>query len=418
MVKRKDVEKMRYRPRVLILSCGTGEGHNSAAKAIEANLKEKDVFCEVKDVLSFRSEKAGGRAAGVYNTVIKKAPKLFGAVYTLGRLYDNLRLPSPIYKLNSAYAEKLYAYITVCGFQCIVCTHLFAMEAMTAVRRSFYLTARCYGVLTDYTMHPFIKDSDLDGYFVPNEQTRRQFVRKGFAKEKVFPTGIPVHPKFVCKTSKQEARERLNIPREKKVVAVMTGGAGCGRIVSLCKELASDTDGSHLIFVFTGRNGKLKQKLDGRFAHDRRFRTVAFTPDIGYYLNAADVVISKSGGLSSTEIAVMNVPLVHLKAIPGLETANLKYFSDNGLSFRADNVKAAVAGADRLLSDRALAEEMMEKQRRYIKAGATESLVGKITEEIERAESAYTELAENGQIAVGQYPVFSDEPEAVGAQTV
>ncbi len=97
--------------KILILSCGTGEGHNSAAKAVYDNLKGKNTECEIRDVLSFKSERAARRAAEVYSAVIKRAPLLFGAAYALGGLYDRAGLPSPIYYSNAKYAEKLCGYI-------------------------------------------------------------------------------------------------------------------------------------------------------------------------------------------------------------------------------------------------------------------------------------------------------------------
>ena len=92
--------------KILILSCNTGEGHNSAAKAIEASLIAKNITCEIKDVLTFKSEKASKRISGLYNTVIKKVPDLFWVAFTLGKAYDNLRLPSPIYTANAKSTDN------------------------------------------------------------------------------------------------------------------------------------------------------------------------------------------------------------------------------------------------------------------------------------------------------------------------
>lgn len=397
--------------KVLILSCSTGEGHNSAAKAIEASLNAKNITCEVKDVLTFKSEKSSNRIAGLYNTLIKKAPTLFGLVYTLGKFYDDLRLPSPVYKANAEYADKLYKYITENGYDRVICTHLFAMQAMTAIRRKFYLSARCYGVMTDYTIHPFIKDSDLDGYFVPNETVAKQFLEKGFSQDKVIITGIPVHPKFNENISKREARAKLSLPSDKKVVAIMTGGAGCGKIVSLCIKLNKAFGENNLFVVLTGRNDRLKAKLDGMFKNNAKLQTVAFTSNVHLYLKAADCVLSKSGGLSSTEVAVANAPLVHLKAIPGLETANLKYFSRNGLSLRANTLRKAVKQTRQILSDN-FCEAMLKIQRYYIKANAVERITEKITEGI-RSGSSFMGVVHNGRFYCGEYDVLQDRPQAV-----
>lgn len=398
--------------KVLILSCGTGEGHNSAAKAIEASLSEKKIWSETKDVLTFKDETTSRNVAALYNTVIKKIPYFFGFVYTLGKIYDNTRLPSPIYKANASYADKLHTYIEEQGYSCIICTHLFAMQAMTAVRKKFYLSARCYGVMTDYTIHPFIKDSDLDGYFLPCEQVAAQFMEKGFPKEKLFITGIPVHPKFIRHISKAEAREYLNLPGDKKIIAVMTGGAGCGKVFKLCKRLNRVLNDDHLIVVCSGRNKPLKAKLDKAFAFNSKFRILAFISDIDIYMKAADVILSKSGGLSSTEIAICNVPLVHLKAVPGLETANLNYFSKNGLSLRADTIRGTVIQTKRLLSDEKSARAMCAMQKSMISAKAVENLTEKITGEM-KYENSFMDNFYSGRISVGEHTVQSDATQVV-----
>lgn len=400
--------------KILILSCNTGEGHNSAAKALQANLTEKGVPCELKDVLTFKSKSSSERISHLYNTAIKKVPTLFGIVFTLGKWYDDLRLHSPIYKSNAKYADKLYHYIVENGFNRIVCTHLFAMQAMTAVRRKYHLSAICYGVMTDYIIHPFMKDSDLDGYFVPNETVKEQFIKKGFSEDKLFITGIPVHPKFNQNISKFEAREYLKLSQDKKIVLIMTGGAGCGKVIKLCKKLDKAFDEDKRFIILTGRNEKLKENLDSLFENNEKFQTVAFTPNVHLYIKAADCVLSKSGGLSSTEIAVSNVPLIHLKAIPGLETVNLKYFSGNGLSLRTDTVNRAVNHLRTLLSEDSCEKALCAIQKFCIKADATERITEKLTEGINN-EHAYWGTSYLGWLFIGQRDVLQDNSEAIPA---
>ncbi len=350
----------------------------------------------------------------MYNAVIKKAPALFGAVYTLGRVYDNLRLPSPIYSANAKYADGLYSYIRQNGFNCVICTHLFAMSAMTEVKRKYILSSvKGYGIMTDYTMHPFIKDSDLDGYFVPNATVAEQFVKKGFPREKLFVTGIPVRPEFNLRISKQDARISLNLPLDKKIIVIASGGAGCGKIIKLSKRMNKAFDERYLFLVLTCRNDKLKEKLDGIFKDNAKFRSAPFTADVHSYLKAADCVLSKPGGLSSTEIAVTNVPLVHLKAIPGPETANLKYFSGNGLSLRADTVKKAVENTVQLLNDESYCKIICKLQKFTVRADAAERIVKKITETI-KDDYNFMAAVYNGRICFGERDVLRDYPETVG----
>ncbi len=361
----------------LILTCGTGEGHNSAAYAVLNELNERGHGAEVRDVLSFRSERARKRVTGGYSAMIRRTPRLFGLIYRLGDLYDRSGLPSPIYAFNASYGEAVARYIRERAIGCVICTHLFAMETMTAVRRELGVPA--YGVLTDYTDIPFYKDTSLDGYFAPTPAVKEELVRRGLDSRKIFVTGIPVHAKFTAAMTKAEARGELGIPAGEKVAAVLTGGAGCGKIVKLCRHL-SRLNGV-TAYVFTGRNEKLRRRIGRKFPEEH-IRAVPFTPDVDVYLKAADVALSKAGGLSSTEIAVCNVPLVHLRSIPGVESANVKFFTENRLSVHARTMRRAADWTERLLSDGTLAEEMAAAQRKTINANAARDLVDTVLEDM------------------------------------
>lgn len=398
--------------KILILSCSTGEGHNSAARALEAELCGRNICCEVKDTLSFKGEGAQGRAGSLYSAVITRFPWLFGLVCGIGRLYDDLRLPSPVYAMNASYADSLYDYIRQNKFNCVICTHLFAMEAMTAVREREKI--RCYGVLTDYTAIPFYKDTELDGYFVSDGHVKEMLVKKGIGADKVHCTGIPVHPRFNAVYDRAELRERLGIPADKKLIAVMTGGAGCGKIVKLCRRLDRAADENHIIEVFYGRNKKLGLKLVSEFGGNRKFRLIPFTDDIDLHVKCADIAITKPGGLSSTELAVCNIPIVHLHSVPGVETANLAYFSANGLSLGSRTVAGAVNNTLALLGDVGSAAAMRKIQGFYINGHAASAVIVKIEEE-KASERIFMATVHNGRISFGQRDVLQNYTEACDA---
>ena len=364
--------------KVLILTCSTGEGHNSAARAIATVLEKRGIPCEMADPVAFQSDRMKRMVSGLYNSTIKKAPRVFGAVYKLGDLYCSAKLPSPVYWANAHYSEALKDYILENGFDTVICTHLYGMEAMTALRKRDGFMLPCYGVLTDYTCIPFIEETDLTGFFVPCQETRDYLISKGFPGEKLFVTGIPVDDSFRLHPGRQEAREALGIGMDRKVCLVMTGGVGCDNMQSLCRRMLEHMDMQSLLIVLTGRNEEMKQALDQTYAGDPRLMTVSFTREVPTYMSAADVMLSKPGGLSSTEAAVANVPLVHIHAIPGCETCNARFFADHGMSFSAENERDAVSCANNILNDPALAAEMVRQQRTWIRPDAASAIVEKV----------------------------------------
>ncbi len=361
--------------KILVLSSSTGEGHNSAAKAVMEALSMHGAECELIDPLAFKSEGVMKKLASIYNNMISKVPKMFGFIYKIGAFYEFLRLPSPVAWANSTYAGKLAEYIKAHGFDAVVGTHIFSMQAMLAVKKKYGVTIPTYTVMTDYVPIPFYKDlREHEGHFVPTKETKESLIKKGFSEQSIFISGIPVSPKFTVDTPKADLRQNLGIDDDTRVISALSGGAGCGNMVKLCKMLDKDTSEKHIIFVFPGKNPKLKDKLLAAFKDSANIKVVDFTPDINLYIKASDVVLSKPGGLSSTEIAVAGVPLVHLKAIPGCETYNVRYFGENGLSIPTKNFKEATAVTALLLKDSDKAEEMVKKQRELIKRDAQEKI--------------------------------------------
>lgn len=365
--------------KVLILSCGTGEGHNSAAYAIAEALTKQKIEYELVDPIAFKSEKAKRMVSATYNNMIKKIPAAFSAIYKVGDLYSSTKLTSPVFFANSLYAGNLKTYITEHGFDAVVCTHLFAMESMTAVRNKTECRVPCYGVLTDYTCIPFFAETKIDGYFIPHEDLCEEMVEKGLPADKLICSGIPVGERFRTHTDKETARGELAIPPSKAMILIMSGGVGCGPVLELCDELIRQDSGDCMAYVLVGRNRELKEKMDERYAEDDRIQTVAFTEKVNLYMNAADVMISKPGGLSSTEAAVANVPLVQMLAFSGCESKNMEFFTARGMSVRADSAREAIAASRELIRDREKAERMRAMQQKYICPDAADRIVSRIT---------------------------------------
>ena len=240
--------------KILILSCNTGEGHHSAAKAIMDAAEARQIECELANPIAFKNEHAKRLVDAAYNNMIKRTPKLFGAVYKLGGMYDKTSLTSPVYYSTSLCAKALNKHIEDNNFDAVICTHLFGMEAMTAIRKRGLNSIPCYGVMTDYTCIPFFSETVLDGYIIPHADLTDEMVGKGIQRERIYPLGIPAGRKFSNHIGRSAARERLNIPDGYRVYLIMSGGVGCGNISTLCDEVLSTDDGEYIAYVLAGKN--------------------------------------------------------------------------------------------------------------------------------------------------------------------
>lgn len=364
-------------PGVLLLSCGTGEGHNSAASALGEALKAEGIPYEQKDPLSFGGSRAGERAASAYTLLIQRAPGAFNSLYKAG---DKLSSPdrlSPVYYANARRAQRLADYLREKAFTQVICTHLFAMEAMTAVRREGLSTVPCYGVLTDYTCIPFTEETRLDGYFIPHRDLVGQIAAKGLPEARLLPFGIPVRERFSQPVSRESARAALGIPQDETMFLLMGGSAGCGHLEQVCQALLT-RPGHWEAHVLLGHNREGLKGMERRFRQEKAIHPVGYTQRTDLYMAAADVVITKPGGLTSTETAVLGVPLVHLLAYSACEEANAAFFSQRGMSLRADTPEEAAAAAWRLSQDRSLQKSMREAQREFTNPRAARDIVKRV----------------------------------------
>ena len=134
--------------KVLILSCGTGGGHNSAALAVQENLKEKRITADFIEYLDIINKRVKNGVNNLYVKSTKMNGKIFKQVYRLGELYSRTNLVSPVYGLNRLNKKKLYKYIQENGYNYIITTHLFAALGLTAIKKEYPI--HFVAIATDY----------------------------------------------------------------------------------------------------------------------------------------------------------------------------------------------------------------------------------------------------------------------------
>lgn len=362
--------------KVLILSTGTGEGHNSAGKAVLEQFRKRGIPCEMADVLGFASERAASYGKRIYVWSTVKATKVFKGAYKAGRAITSSRRKSPVYYANALYAEKLYHYIVDNGYDTIVMPHLFPAEALTYMLRKHGCRPdiRTYFVGTDYTCIPFTEETEADYYFIAHEELTEEYVKKGIAPEKLVPTGIPVSDRFRSLPSREEARESLGMNPEGHCILVMTGSMGYGKIENLVRALVSRMDGGDNVYILGGSNEKLKARLREAYQEDPRVRVLDYTDRTAEYLAAADLLFTKPGGLTSTEAAVAGIPLAHTRPIPGCEDCNQAFYNAHGMSLSADSEEKLVEAAMELLSQPKACRQMIERQHQVINGNAARDI--------------------------------------------
>ena len=348
---------------VLILSCGTGGGHNAAGHAVEAELKRRGHSVTFFNPYDLRSRALSELIDQAYIKMVQRHPKLFGCVYQLGNLVRKIPGKSPVYYANARMADRLEAYIQEHPVDYIVMPHLFPAEMVTYLYRHHKTMPHTLFIGTDYTCIPFTEETECERYVIPAADLKKGYLKRGVPAEKLFPIGIPVSAVCAEPMSKKDARARLGLDADKSYLLLAGGSMGTGAVQKALKKLAAyyaDREDVELI-VICGSNEKLCRKLQKEYP--KGVQALSYTKKMPLYLKACDVILTKPGGLTSTEAAVSEIPIVHIEAIPGCETKNVRYFTKRGMSISAEEQADLGVACDRLLG--AAGEQMRARQRKY-----------------------------------------------------
>ena len=225
--------------RTLIMSCNTGAGHNSCAKAIQEVYQERGELCDIVDALQFISPHASRFISNWHTRIYRYAPKLFKAGYADVEQHESIfREGTTVYKYLTSGVDRMREYLESGSYDNIICTHVFPALAVTELLRRYPLRLQTSFVSTDYTCSPCAADSDLDFYFIPSPLLTEEFAGCGVAREKLVPSGLPAAQAFYHPMEKAEAKRALGIAPEKQHLLMMCGSMGCGPICELAELLA------------------------------------------------------------------------------------------------------------------------------------------------------------------------------------
>ena len=250
----------------LILSCNTGAGHNSCAQAVQEAYHSRGEICNITDSLQFISEKASTFISNWHTRIYRHAPRLFDAGYQRAESHEDIFCEgTPIYKLLSSGAERMYQYIRSAGYDNIICTHVFPALALTEMRRQHpCLQLVTSHISTDYTCAPCTADSALDWYFIPSTSLLGEFEQCGLQPQKLIASGIPVRQQFYQRVSQEAGKANAGISPAHQHILMMCGSMGCGpmeEIISyLCPYLTTEQE----LSVVCGTNDDLRKKLQKR----------------------------------------------------------------------------------------------------------------------------------------------------------
>lgn len=366
--------------KVLILSASAGAGHVRAAQALERAFTSLGAARVVQhvDALQYTNKVFRTLYSRTYLDLVDHAPDVLGWLYDwLDTPWEKERRRLAWDKLNSRpFVRMLERHQP----DLVLCTHFLPAGIISWLKAKDRLDCSQGIVVTDFDVHAMWLCHHFEQYFVAIDETREHLVRLGIPPEKVTVSGIPIDPVFAEHKDKAAMRAKLGLAPDRTTVLVSAGGFGVGPIEHLVASLLELAHPAQVVVV-CGRNQELKERLDALAAErpggGNRLVPIGYTTEMDEYMSAADVMVGKPGGLTTSEALAKELLLVIVNPIPGQEERNSDHLLEQGAAIRCNNLPVLGYKIDRLLDDPARMAAMRAAARRLARPNAAREVVQK-----------------------------------------
>lgn len=341
--------------KILIIHASAGQGHKRAAEAIFESIKQNSSHSvSIIDSLDFTNPLFKFIYIKGYAFLVTHFPFVWRFFY---RITDNpaSKFVNPFFgffnkNLNSL---RLKSYLNNENPDLIISTHFFFNEFVSEFKNKGIIKSRFICVITDFLVHYYWVSEAVDIYVVACQKTKEQLLNFGIPEEKIKIFGIPVDMKFQQELDKSSLQKKFSLEPEKFTLLVVTGAFGFKSIEEVVNLLKNDVQ----LLIICGNNKKLFKKLSA-LKNNGNLKVFGFVNNMHELMTAADLIITKPGGLTISEAVVKKLPMIFISPIPGQETNNARFFEDQGLGFNVERISQIKDIVLRFKTDKEYFEEI------------------------------------------------------------
>ena len=345
--------------RVMIATVTAGAGHLQAASALEEawrRLRPRDTLQRL-DVLEFTPKLYRKMYVEGYVKLVEHAPELWALFF---KKTDNPSLVRKLGRIRGALAR-----VTAAAFvrrlnlfkpDLVLCTHFMPLEILGGLREKGRLKPmpRTVSIVTDFQAHALWMEKGVDLYCVAAEETKAGLVAREVDPNQVVVTGIPIATKFSARINAAAVRKGMGLRDDLPVVLVLGGGFGMGPVAEILASLNKLAPPVQIVVV-CGRNAELRRDL-AVLDHRHPTHVLGFVTNMQELMAAAAVVVTKPGGLTSSEALALGKPLIILNPIPGQEAANSDFLLEHGVAVKLNQVSDLPFRLEKLIGSPKLGE--------------------------------------------------------------
>lgn len=366
--------------KVIIFYASYGGGHLSAARSIKEtiDLDYPEVDSILVDCMEYVNKTINKITTMAYSEMAKKAPNTWGKLY-----WDSQKGPIAHISTtsNKILSHKLNNLLEDFKPDLIISTHPFSSQMCGYLKKTGKLNAKIATVMTDYAPHDqwLVFNEYIDYFFVSHQEMKHQLHEKGIPNEKIFATGIPLSNKFLLKYDKAQILQNFGLSPDRKTILFFGGGEfGLGKTQTLkiFKSFVENNNNIQIVAI-SGKNPKMKENFENlvkELDKQQFVKVLEYTDKIPQLMSISDLVVTKPGGLTTTESLASGLPIVVINPIPGQEEENAAYLEKHKVAIwikKNDNIEQIL---NDLFSDQSKMREMKIMARLLSKKNSTKDI--------------------------------------------
>ena len=372
--------------KIMILYTSVGGGHFRAADGIKKYIDENfpDQYkVELIDGQNYVSKTVDKIVIKSYVNMARYSPKTWSKIYKMGE--ENHSLGSFSNGVQKLLSKKLFELFEEQDPDIVISTHYFMTEMVACLKRKNKTKCKLAVILTDYASHKFWLSSTemVDLYFVANEQMRYTLIHDGVDESKINVTGIPIRPEFLEKYDKEKTFQEFGFSTDIPTFLIFGGGQyGMSDASKIFKGILDIRQDAQIIAI-AGKSEKTQATFEQLAAKsNKKVQILGFTDRVAELMSAADFIVSKPGGLTTTEILVSNKPFIIFSPVPGQEEENSEFLTNNGAAIRIYNLNKTTPMVEQLVDDKFRVQNMLLMQSYIAKPNSTKDIVNKVLNSI------------------------------------
>ncbi len=339
--------------KVLIFYASYGGGHLNAAKSIENCIKTNytDIDVEMIDCMKYVNKTIEKVTTAAYREMAKKAPWAWGRIYSDAQKGPLAHITT---RSNKIMAIKLLKLLREKKPDLIISTHPFGSQMCSYLKRKNKIDSKIATIMTDFAPHDqwLVGHEYTDYFFVAHNKMKDYLISKGISENKVFDTGIPISENFQKLYNKKEIFDKYNLDENKFTILFFGGGEfglGKTRTVQIFNNFVEETKNNNIqIIAISGKNPKMKSAFEEVVNSNNarsNVKIIEFSNEVPKLMAISDLVVTKPGGLTTSESLASHLPMIVINPIPGQEEENAEFLESKNIAVwikKSDNSKEII----------------------------------------------------------------------------